>query len=1283
MKNHIIIIFVISFLVFINADIQLVTKTDMYPSGIGGLISCARRYTLVFSSDQFINYGSIIWPNQTQSGGLSFGTAPLVFTNTTSQNNLNYQMFNIQYTTSAGANLFDIRVTTTSDSAYFVLEPNYNCQLLTPDMLNPVVGVSVYNPIVSAQTNSIYLQNFTLDLMNINNAPIISCQSSDISFLCQTRSVTSDAYKNELSLIILPNPDSNLPLPETFNVTLIIQILDRVEKKLVLPSAFPKNLKRSTTVTSLSFKPVTDTYTQNFLAIIPGASILVTYSNLDSSSVLSIPGAPLPGAMVLANDTSTSFLQIFGANTIYSQYYCDTNCTLVGQKSYTIELYPNYTPLYVNITKTQDLIPNTFIFENKAPIPYITISSIVFTTINQFNYESYPFGYIDNYNYGFTSISQDIFLGDYYATIFGKQNSSIGTKDRKSQTYSAEKYYASGDIVGPNLERLPFLTGIFTFRIYNITYFHFEKNNIDMSDGGDVENVLWISFNKNVPGGTPVLTFGLFTQLDSFVEQNTFYGEYVPEKDMYRIDFIMTNCFPGSQSYYFHSANAMYLSTDIQSAIGSNATLNVLHSYGDYLRPSLVELTTNKNLNIPLELNITLGWLFRVTDYPNGFLNGSLDFLSDKDLKINTIRFNETSRVSGDKYDGYYSVNFTVNGDTCRSQTFMILNLNLYDQYPAPSVLGPGISSIYDIYGTVYEQYLNITINCQLAVDTILPKLETLSFTKTVDVGSSNREFEAIFSISDVGSGISERHNPHVYILSDNPDTFTIQSTVLNYTSKLAFYSAKAQLPWGFGQNNLLFSIYGLTDNYLNIKGYSSMDLHSAGFDYSITRQQSFVDPILESCTQITKKGGPLVIFGHNLYKPQSISFQLLINYNNGSNWAPVTSLTMKSVTTLRTDVSPFTADYIQVKFVFSNLVESNILDIYPLIRTLKPPRPTTTPKPTVTPSPNPNLCPGEPVCNNQGECLSTGCKCNAPWYGPSCSSKVRPTPIPPPAENPSVEFNVTTPDSPNQLITAKISVVSLLELNSEMIQVNNFTLGQWNLTSSVSNDDKTTYSYYSYLNGRNTIVNTTIDFFKKESNITFAGGVINIVPFTIKFTIAVNHFDFVDRLSLMQITMEATITSSDSDACSSKFIGEESNDNVQWVKMNINDNSLYGRFLDRALVDNNVITSKNVIIEDGESKDSYDSVTSKIGIIIPYYEINAIIDPDFSTLIDTSYDGPSKTCKKKGLSTGAIVAIAVSCGAFACAMVVGSIIFIKKQRKFKRQNKVMKQKLERMSAKD
>ncbi|EFA83759.1 EGF-like domain-containing protein [Heterostelium album PN500] len=861
-------------------------------------------------------------------------------------------------------------------------------------------------------------------------------------------------------------------------------------------------------------------------------------------------------------------------------------------------------------------------------------------------------------------VSGDSFDGYYeyqFNTILGNNlNPNIISFSLNYQSYTNfYKTLASGALYDDKLDYVPYIKNFYQFSPMNFTYFAFEKNSIDMGAGGDVLNTLWFSLNDNDPTLNPMLDTGLFYNLDSYQDKFLFYGEYVSEKDMYKIDFIVyQNTLPGNFSYTLLSPTSKFSSNHISSLIGSNATFKIINSNGDFIRPILKELVSNlgNNINVQTGNTMTIGWNLRITDYPNGFLNGTIEIVSEKDLEPIFIMFNETSRIRGDKYDGVYQVNFTIDGDTCRSQTFVISKLQLFDLYPFVKMdsFYNSFSSAFDIVGTQYEKDMNITINCQVKLiifilqtdipDSNPPKLETLSFTKSIDVGSSNRIFEATFSISDVGSGISLRHNPYIYILTNDAIWFKVPSQRLNYTSTLAFYNATAELPWGFGQTKLVVSIYGIVDNYLNMNGYSTQNLKDAGYEYTIIRTQTFTDPIIESCSQITKKGGSIFLYGHN-FGVENTPYSLSVDYRNGSNWV-VVNPTKKYASLIQVDISPFTSDYIQVK-IQVNSVQSNILIIYPMIRTLAPPNPTTTPnptetpKPTVTPSPNPKLCPGEPVCNNQGECLSNGCKCNAPWYGPSCSSKVSPTPIPPPAENPSTEFNVTNPSNPDQLITAKISVVSLLELNSEFNTINRFVFNKWNLSSVVSNDDKTSYSYYSYLNGRNTIVNTTIDFFKKESNITFAGGVINIVPFTIKFTVDIDHFDFVDKLSLMQIVMEATVTTSDSGACSSKFIGEESNDNVQWVKMNINDNSLYGRFLDRALVDDTIVTSKNVIIEN-DSSDSYNSVTSKIGIIIPYYENNAIIDPDFSSLVDSNYDGPSKTCKKKGLSTGAIVAIAI-----------------------------------------
>eukprot|EP01133_Synstelium_polycarpum_P003701 gene3701-4263_t len=92
--------------------------------------------------------------------------------------------------------------------------------------------------------------------------------------------------------------------------------------------------------------------------------------------------------------------------------------------------------------------------------------------------------------------------------------------------------------------------------------------------------------------------------------------------------------------------------------------------------------------------------------------------------------------------------------------------------------------------------------------------------------------------------------------------------------------------------------------------------------------------------------------------------------------------------------------------------------------------------------------------------------------------------------------------------ITEIISVVSLVELDSTDKHINTFVFGNWSLTN-LTSDDILTYLYTVSLPNRQTSVNVTIQFFRETTIVPFAGANITYAPFTIKYSVELDHYEF------------------------------------------------------------------------------------------------------------------------------------------------------------------------------
>ncbi|EFA82091.1 carbohydrate-binding domain-containing protein [Heterostelium album PN500] len=335
-----------------------------------------------------------------------------------------------------------------------------------------------------------------------------------------------------------------------------------------------------------------------------------------------------------------------------------------------------------------------------------------------------------------------------------------------------------------------------------------------------------------------------------------------------------------------------------------------------------------------------------------------------------------------------------------------------------------------------------------------------------------------------------------------------------------------------------------------------------------------------------------------------------------------------------------------------------------------------TTTSTTSTPSPSPDpKCPGVTPCSGNGICIAGECFCNNPWYGPDCNSKNHV--IPPPPINPDQPtINNTIPSGSDALayIVSIISVEELHEISANQEVIASFKLANWTMTNLTT---ETQFLYrYDVSVKESTNITVDVEYFQNETTIVFGNENLTMLPSTIKYSISMTPYQFQDKLTTLQLIMSATIETKADGTCSAKTIGGAPND-LQWVKLNIDKQSLYGRFLRFAVIDNNVQPISNVLLDSEMNPiDTESSVQTFIGINIPQYENGIKLDPDFSVLIDNDSPTDSK-CKSKNnkLSAGAIAGITVGAAVF-CAAVIGGAILIKSKLRARRFNIKLKKKL-------
>ncbi|EFA77947.1 hypothetical protein PPL_08592 [Heterostelium album PN500] len=341
--------------------------------------------------------------------------------------------------------------------------------------------------------------------------------------------------------------------------------------------------------------------------------------------------------------------------------------------------------------------------------------------------------------------------------------------------------------------------------------------------------------------------------------------------------------------------------------------------------------------------------------------------------------------------------------------------------------------------------------------------------------------------------------------------------------------------------------------------------------------------------------------------------------------------------------------------------VGCNYFDYIPPPQTPSP----TQPNVTSTPTP-PRTCPGSTPCSGNGICLNGTCQCTGLYSGPACNDQII-LPDHPPLVDPTAP---TTIIPTNAFLNSSISIYSFQELDDTNSVINQILFNSWNFQNIT-----TTKFQYNNLNNAKINITVEIEYFLKTTTIEFAGQNLTMTPYTVKYSITISNYTFTSPINVGRLVMTAGIQST-KEECS--YVTMDDNDSINWMKLNIGAQSLYCRFIELAVVNDERVTTvdtkfiNSTLVSDSENTDE---ISSYIGILMPQFETISI-DPDFSVLINA--EGDEGKCKSKN-KIGMIVGIVVG-GVVAIAIAVGAITFYRKRTKQLQESRRMNQKLKSMN---
>ncbi|KYQ90046.1 EGF-like domain-containing protein [Tieghemostelium lacteum] len=581
------------------------------------------------------------------------------------------------------------------------------------------------------------------------------------------------------------------------------------------------------------------------------------------------------------------------------------------------------------------------------------------------------------------------------------------------------------------------------------------------------------------------------------------------------------------------------------------------------------------------------------------------------------------------------------------------------------------IVSITDKEGSVFsgtDTYIGVNnlnadklVTCESILDLTPPTITQFSvssqYVNTNAALASNRQVSVIFTVHDDFSGVNTQFDPPVLTLSDSSQIYpdfqsnNCQLTKTNISD--AQYTCVVQFGLNYGYPNTFFisHISNVFDNQMNILVYNG-SLTQFGFHGILTTTVMYLDPEITSTSNITSLGGQLQINGIGMVPPSDV----YIKYQDSTTFILVpTSVdtdTMKVIQVKQT-LYPF-----NIKVVVGGSLSSPEFTVTPTLAPTPPPVSTL----------EPVKCVGSPECGgpSNGVCTATGCQCFGNWTGNGCLSK--PIDIPPPPPNPTTP-TTTLVDTSNAII----SIISIEEVDTQNNIVFNHTFPDWNFENT-SDSEYLSYRYTTQVSkstSNQVICNITVDikWYTKTENITFANEIITMSPSTMKYTIDMTAFPFDKGTNTLRLKLAASISDSAADdSCTAKEFGTSSqNNDIKFMKLQVNSQSLYGRFIERGILDGRIAMVSNTIHEDEASQTS-DTTSTYISIAIPHYSTLAQLDPDFSLLVDVdeASDKDTSICKStssdSGLSKNKIIAIAVTCSVVGAALLVTTFVILLKK---------------------
>ncbi|KAM9988539.1 hypothetical protein ACTFIZ_012310 [Dictyostelium cf. discoideum] len=756
----------------------------------------------------------------------------------------------------------------------------------------------------------------------------------------------------------------------------------------------------------------------------------------------------------------------------------------------------------------------------------------------------------------------------------------------------------------------------------------FASQSSDVSENC-IKNTMFIELkNKSID-------FLVFEFIPIFGVNNepSFTSKWDSSISLYEIHFtIPARLPPGSIQYILNPVDID--SSTFYSYLGPSSELNIISEKTDTIGPLVTSLLPYNPESLSYGKSVEVGFDIYFEDNLNGIAD--INFTISSDKYNNGFDFNCKPPVITNNYICSPRWNVTI------SQTFYITKMSTIDT-KGYSTEYPNINKVNPMMKIVETNFNKLIVKSTGENDTSIPTLVNFTCNKSLIKNQSDRSFLVNFTIEDTISGVSIQFQPILYTISDTLKILSFpcqhEKGLLNNTKyHMVNFYCQVMLPYLYGYpNGFFFQIHGIYDNDFNVAGFNYENTQRNDFFINVTLDDDdkpFIESFKTDESYITLKGFKFGISPTVVYKFSFIQDLLYFS------------------------PSPFLNNsFIQFKPDLNQSVTGEIISIY-----------------ITTPEGKSNTvlielpCKGEPLCGDQsqGVCTLMGCRCKPEYSGIDCSSKII-------IVDPKI--NTTKPDAqfPYTQYQSLVSVHSLREVDYMGTLVNEYIFNNWSYYG--SNDSFSFTTDFDNKNKPNNSVkvDVLIRHFKDGGLVEFAGKNVPILMGAVKYYFSLSNYIFKSQLNTLHLVMYAGVeTLQKENVCFGSEFGVDSlEEENQYFKVQINDFSLYGQFMTRAIIDGKFLSIRNLQLNFSDVSTSLNTNTHNqvfFAIEIPNYKIKAELDPNFSILLESTnkQNSQNRVCvvdnSKSGMTSLQIMGIIISCvGMFVVIVVIVGYFSYKK----------------------